>query len=121
MNLPPPPTMPPPLLAGKPSRRGLLKAAGIGGVALLTGTWVWSTLGRFGPPAPGLKIFDADEFEVLGKACEAYFPGKPNFHFSSYEVNTPQFVDTYVSGLYPDHQQLFRVLIRTLNLSPIPT
>lgn len=119
MMVPPPPAAPPPLLAQKPSRRGLLKAFGVGGVLLVGGTWVWNTVGRFGPPAPGRLVFDADEYRTLEKACEALFPGKPDWPYSAAEVDTPKFVDTYVHSLYPDHHQLFRVLLRTLNISPI--
>ena len=120
MNVPPP-GLPPPLLTTKPTRRNLLKLAGFGGLALLGGTWVWQTVGKFGPPAPGRMVFDAQEFADLQKICEAFFPGRPEFPFSADEVQTAEFVDTYAGGLYPDTQLLFRVLIRTLNVSPIAT
>ena len=120
MNVPPP-AAPPPLLAQKPTRRNVLKAAGIGGLVLMGGTWVWATVGRFGPPASGRMVFDTQEFANLQKVCEAFFPGRPEFPFSADEVQTAEFVDTYAGNLYPDVQLLFRVLIRTLNVSPIPT
>lgn len=119
MNVPPPPAVPPPLLTQKPSRRTLLKAFGIGGLVVAGGAWAWRTVGRFGPPAPGRLVFDADEFRTLEKACEALFPGPPDWPYSADQVETPKFVDTYVGSLYPDHHMLFRVLLRTLNVSPI--
>ncbi len=119
MNVPPP-APPPPLLTAKPTRRNLLQAAGIGGLVLLGGTWVWRTVGNFGPPAPGLQVFDPQEFANLKKVCEAFFPGKPDWPYAAAEVQTAEFVDSYVGGLYPDVQLLFRVLVRTLNVSPIP-
>ena len=85
MNVPPP-AAPPPLLTTQPTRRGLLQAAGIGGLVLLGGTWVWRTAGRFGPPAAGRLVFDAQEFANLKKICEAFFPGKPDFPYSAAEV-----------------------------------
>ncbi|MBS1152041.1 MAG: Gluconate 2-dehydrogenase subunit 3 [Myxococcaceae bacterium] len=115
----PPPAAPPPLLAQKPSRRTLLKAFGVGGLVLAGGAWVWRTSGLFGPPAPGRMVFDADEFRILEKVCEAIFPGKPDWPLSADEAQTPAFVDTYVGNLYDDHHLLFRTLIRTLNISTI--
>ena len=115
----PPPAAPPPLLAQKPTRRTLLKVLGFGGLVLAGGTWVMRTVGRFGPPAPGRMVFDADEFRILEKACEAVFPGPPEWPYSADQVHTPAFVDTYVGNLYDDHHLLFRALIRTLNVSTI--
>jgi hypothetical protein len=117
----PPPVVPPPLLSQKPTRRTLLKVAGFGGLLLGGGTWVWRTVGRFGPPAPGLMVFDKSEFAILQKACEAFFPGPPEVPFSADEVQTAQFVDTYAGNLYPDTALLFRILVRTLNVSSLPT
>ena len=114
----PPNAAPPPLLAQKPTRRTLLKAFGVGGLVLAGGTWVWRTVGRFGPPAAGRMVFDADEFRILEKICEAVFPGAPDFPFSADQVQTA-FVDAYVGNLYDDHHLLFRTLLRTLNVSPI--
>lgn len=117
----PPPTLPPAVLTQQPTRRNLLKAFGIGGVVLAGGAWVWNTVGRFGPPAEGRLVFDADEFRILEKVCEAVFPGPPDYPFSAHQVQTAEFVDAYVSNLYDDLQLLFRTLIRTLNVSPIVT
>ena len=88
---------------------------------LAGGAWISRTIGRFGPPGPGLQVFDPDEFRTVQKACEAFFPGRPEVPFSADEVQTAEFVDAYAGSLYSDVQLLFRVLIRTLNLSPIPT
>jgi hypothetical protein len=115
----PPPAAPPPLLAQKPTRRTLIKALGFGGLVFAGGTWVWQTVGRFGPPAAGRMVFDADEFRILEKACEAVFPGRPVWPWSAEEAQTAAFVDAYVGNLYDDHHLLFRALIRTLNVSTI--
>ena len=64
-------------------------------------------------------VFDADEFRVLEKACEAVFPGPPEWPFSADQVQTAAFVDTYVANLYDDHHLLFRTLLRTLNVSTV--
>lgn len=120
MNVPPP-VSPPALLTAKPTRRTLLKVLGVGGLLVAGGTWVWRTVGRFGPPAAGRMVFDQSEFAILQKACEAYFPGRPEWPFSADEVQTAEFVDTYAGNLYPDVQLLFRVLLRTLNVTPVPT
>lgn len=115
----PPPAAPPPLLTQKPTRRTLIKVLGIGGLLVAGGTWVWRTAGLFGPPAPGRMVFDADEFRILEKVCEAVFPGLPAWPYSADQVQTAGFVDTYVGNLYDDHHLLFRALLRTLNLSTI--
>ena len=87
----PPPGPPPPLLSEKPTRRTLLKIAGVGGLLLGGGAWVWRTVGRFGPPAAGLTVFDASEFSILEKIAEAFFPGPPAVPFSAAQVNTARF------------------------------
>jgi hypothetical protein len=115
----PPPAAPPPLLAQKPTRRTLLRMFGVGGLVLAGGTWAWRTVGRFGPAAPGRMVFDADEFRILEKACEAVFPGPPEWPYSADQVQTAAFVDAYVGNLYEDLHLLFRVLLRTLNVSTI--
>ncbi len=105
----------------QPSRRRFLKL-GIAGAALIgTGTVVYRTVGRFGPPALGYKVFDADELAVLEAACEAHFPGPPEWPLSAKEAGAPAFVDRYLAELYPDNQKLFRALLRTLNLSTLVT
>lgn len=97
----------------------MLKLAGVGGLFLLGGTWVWRTLRGFGPPAKGLLVFDTMEFAVVESLCEAKFPGPPEWPYSAAEIKVPQFVDLYVAELYEDTQQLFRMLIRTLALSTV--
>ena len=82
---------------------------------------MYRTLGRFGPPATGRLVFDEQEYDVLEKACAAMFPGPPEWPFKASEVGTAEFVDTYVGGLYEDNQFLFRVLMRTLNVSSVLT
>jgi hypothetical protein len=104
-----------------PSRRRLLKW-GIAGTAMLGGgTWVYRTVGRFGPPAPGMLVFDENELAVLEATCDAFFPGPPDSPLSAAEAGTAKFVDRYVGGLYPDNQMLFRAFMRTLNLSTVLT
>lgn len=112
-----PPTSPPELMTPGLSRRRLLKIAGLGGLALAGGGWVVATLRGFGPPKEGLRVFDRAEADVVDALCEATFPGPPDNPFSAADVKLPEFVDLYVSGLYDDTQTLFRMLIRTLNLS----
>jgi hypothetical protein len=104
-----------------PSRRRLLKWGVAGGALLGGGTWVYKTVGNFGPPAPGLVVFDAHEFAVLEATCDAFFPGAPDWPLSAAEAETAKFVDRYVGGLYPDNQMLFRAFMRTLNLSTVLT
>lgn len=101
------------------SRRRLLKAAGVGGLLLAGGGWVFATLRGFGPPKAGLRVFDFIEYAVVQALCEAQFPGPPDDVYSAADVKLPEFVDLYVSGLYDDTQTLFRMLIRTLNLSTV--
>ncbi len=103
----------------KPSRRKFLKL-GIAGVVVLTGgTYVYRAVGRFGPAAAGYKVFDDDEVLVLEAACEAHFPGGPDWPMTAKEAGVPQFVDRYLSELYHDNQLLFRALLRTINLSTV--
>lgn len=114
---PVPPASPPELLTPGLSRRRLLKLAGIGGLVLAGGGWAYATLRGFGPPKKGLRVFDRFEADVVDALCEAAFPGPPDSPLSSADVKLPEFVDLYVSELYDDTQTLFRMLIRTLNLS----
>ena len=116
-----PVTSPPPpeLLQPGLSRRRLLKVAGVGGAVLAVGGWAWATLRAFGPPKAGLRLFDRFEYSVVEALCEATFPGPPASPFTAAEVKLPGFVDLYVSGLYEDTQQLFRMLLRTLDLSTV--
>jgi hypothetical protein len=101
------------------SRRRLLKLAGVGGLALAAGGWAYATLRGFGPPKTGLRVFDRIEAGVVDALCEAAFPGPPETPYSAADVRLTEFVDLYVSGLYDDTQTLFRMLIRTLNLSTV--
>jgi len=117
MRVPSPP--PPALLSARLTRRSLLKAAGIGGALLGAGAWLNGVLRGFGPPKEGLFVFDANEFEVVEKLADAMFPGPPTHPFSAAEIDVARFIDLYVANLYDDTQQLFRMLVRTLNLSTV--
>jgi hypothetical protein len=108
-------------VATDPSRRRFLKLGFGGALALGGGTWVYRTVGRFGPAAAGYQVFDENEVQVLEAACEAHFPGAPEWPLTAKEAGCPQFVDRYVAALYPDNQLLFRALLRTLNLSTLFT
>jgi len=85
------------------------------------GTWIYRTVGHFGPPAPGLLVFDEHELSVLESVCDAFFPGPPDWPLSAAEAGTAKFVDRYVGGLYADNHTLFRAFMRTLNLSTVLT
>ncbi len=113
-----PPTTPP-LLAGRLDRRTLLKAAGWGGLFLGGGAWLWHALLGWEKPMKGLRVFDSVEFDTVEKVADAMFPGPPDWPFSAQEVGVAHFVDLYVWNLYEDTQQLFRMLIRTLNVSTL--
>ncbi|MEW5742579.1 MAG: gluconate 2-dehydrogenase subunit 3 family protein [Myxococcota bacterium] len=115
----PAPAPPPELLKSGLSRRRLLKIAGVGGLLLAGGGAVLHALRGFGAPKEGLRVFDFIEADVVQALCEARFPGPPDCPYSAADVKLLEFVDLYVSGLYEDTQQLFRMLIRTLNLSTV--
>jgi hypothetical protein len=105
----------------RPSRRRVLKL-GLAGAALLGGgSWVYRTVGRFGPAAPGYRVFDPGELAVLEAICEAHFPGPPDWPLTAKEAGCVEFVDRYVGGLYSDHQLALRALVRTLNVSTLVT
>lgn len=91
----------------------------MGGALLAGGGAVLHALRGFGAPKEGLRVFDFIEASVVEALCEARFPGPPDCPYTSAEVKLPEFVDLYVSGLYEDTQQLFRMLIRTLNVSTV--
>jgi hypothetical protein len=112
---------PPGLFSTRLNRRQLLKAAGIGGLLLGGGAWLNHVLRNFGPPMKGLSVFDANEHEVVEKFADALFPGPPAQPYSAEQIGVAKFVDLYVSNLYEDTQQLFRMLVRTLNLSTVLT
>lgn len=75
----------------------------------------------FGKAAAGYHVFDAVEADVVEKVCDALYPGPPEVPFSAKEIGVARFVDLYVAHLYPDTQSLFRMLVRTLNMSSLPT
>lgn len=104
-----------------PSRRRFLKLGLAGGAVVATGALVYRSLGRFGPAAPGYQVFDADELLVLAAACEAHFPGPPEWPLSGKDAGCIEFVDRYIGGLYPDNQLLIRAFLRTLNVSTLIT
>lgn len=80
---------------------------------------MWKTLRGFGPPKAGFFVFDDGEVEVLEKLAEAVFPGPPALPLTAQEARVAGFVDLYVHGVYADTQALFRMLVRTLNLSTV--
>ena len=121
LPVPPPTTTPPALLSGRVNRRTLLKAAGVGGLFLAGGGWVYRTLRGFGPPRSGLFVLDALEADVVDQLARVCFPGPPDWPLSADEVGVTRFVDLYVSQLYEDTQGLFRTLVRAVNVSTLPT
>ncbi len=108
-------------MTAQPSRRKFLKLGIAGAVVLTTGTAVYRAVGRFGPAAVGYRVFDEAELLVLEAACEAHFPGGPDWPLSAKEAGCAQFVDRYLAELYPDNQLLFRALLRMLNVSTLVT
>jgi hypothetical protein len=99
----------------------LLKLSGVGGAVVLGGVWLYRTLWRLGPPAPGLQCLTASEFTTASAVGEAFFPGPPDVPFSAAEVKLTEFVDGFVGGQYEDNQRLFKVLLRALETWPLPT
>ncbi len=98
------------------TRRGVLKATGVGGALLAFGGWAFNTFWRLGAPAPGKQCFSADELQVADAVGEAFFPGPPHTPYSAAAVKLTDFVDAHVAGMYEDNQRLFKVLFRALNL-----
>jgi len=109
----------PELLSTPRSRRSILKIAGLGGAMLLGGGWLFKALRGFGPVAKGLRVFDEHEFGVLKVVSHAMFPGTKEWAVQPEHLQIPEFVDAYVSGLYPDTQILFRTLLRAFNLAAL--
>jgi hypothetical protein len=97
----------------------VLKLTGAGGVALLAGSWLYGTLWRLGPPAPGLVCLTAPELATAAAVGEAFFPGPPDVPFSAADVKLAEFVDGFVGGQYKDNQRLFKVLLRILEAWPL--
>lgn len=98
-------------------RRTLLKLGGVGGALFLTGGWVYRTLLRAGPPAPGMEVLSEEELRVAGAIAETFFPGPPQSPLSAREVGLARYADGYVAELYEDQQQLLRLLLRTMEVS----
>jgi hypothetical protein len=105
----------------RPTRRRVLKWGSIGALLIGSGVWFYRTTARFGPPAPGRAVFDANEFAILEAVALTVFPGPPECPYSAEEVQLAERVDDYVGSLYPDTQLLFRALVRTLNITPVVT
>lgn len=104
---------------GRPSRRRLLQVAGAGGLLLLGGGWLFRALRGFGPPAPGLTCFDEGELAIVEHVAEAFFPGPPQMPVSWRDAEVAAFADAHVSGFHAETAQLFRTLLRAINLAPV--
>jgi hypothetical protein len=116
-----PPTTEAPEAPAQPTRRRFLAWGSISALLIGSGVWFYRTTARFGPPAPGRAVFDANEFAILETVALTLFPGPPQCPYSADEVKVAEHVDDYVGSLYPDTQLLFRALVRTLNLAPVVT
>jgi hypothetical protein len=103
------------------TRRRVLTWGSISALLIGSGVWFYRTTARFGPPAAGRTVFDANEFAILEVAALTVFPGPPLCPYSADEVKVAERVDDYVGSLYPDTQLLFRALVRTLNITPVVT
>jgi hypothetical protein len=112
---------PPPDAPVQTTRRRILKWGSIGALLIGSGVWFYRTTARFGPPAPGRAVFDANEFAILEAVALTVFPGPPVCPYRADEVAVAARVDDYVGSLYPDTQLLFRALVRTLNITPVVT
>jgi hypothetical protein len=118
----PPARLPPEgagLLAGGLSRRRVFQVAGVGGVGLLAGTWLYRTFWRLGSAAPGRACLTLSELATAAAIGEAFFPGPPDVPYSAAEVRLDEFVDGFVGGQYEDNQRLFKVLLRALEQWPL--
>jgi len=109
----------PGLLASAPSRRALLRATGIGGVALIAGSWLQRTFWRLGEPAPGLVCFTDEELGTARAMAEVFFPGPPDVPFSAAEIRLAEFADGFVGGQYEDNQHVIKMLLRTVERWPV--
>lgn len=112
---------PPPHHHTRASRRTFLKrfAAGMGLVAL--GGVAYRVLFARGRPAPGNRTLTAAEMSTAEAAAEAFFPGPPAVPFAAGEIGVARFVDGYIAELPEDRGRLFKLLLRTLEWSTLPT
>jgi hypothetical protein len=92
--------------------------AGLGGLGLLAGTWIYRTFWRLGPAAPGRVCLTEGELATAAAVGEAFFPGPPDVPYSAAEVKLAEFVDQFIGGQYEDNQRLFKVLLRALEQWP---
>jgi hypothetical protein len=97
----------------------MLRIGGLSGLALLGGGALLKVSRTLSTPGPGMLCLTADEYAIVEKIGEAFFPGPPHSPLSALEVGLADFVDHYVSGLYTDNGGFFRLAFRAVNVDPV--
>jgi hypothetical protein len=110
----------PPLLNGVLTRRRLLAATGVGGLALVAGAWLYRQVWKLAPPGRGLACLSEAERLTVAAIADAFFPGPPDVPLSAGEVKLAEFADGFIAGQYEDTQRLFRVLFHAVEQWPRP-
>ncbi len=110
-----------PRVPGRASRRTFIKRliAGLSLVAL--GGIAYRVLFARGRPAPGNRSLTEEEMKTAEAVAETFFPGPPRVPVSARDADVPAFVDGYVADLPEDRARLFKLLLRTLEWSTLPT
>jgi hypothetical protein len=108
----------PALLTGVLTRRRLLAATGVGGLALVVGTWLYRHVWKLGPPGHGLACLSDAELVTVAAIAEAFFPGPPDVPLAAGDVKLAEFADGFIGGQYEDTQRLFRVLFLAVEQWP---
>lgn len=122
----PPPGVPEPVRSeleaaasrGLLSRRTLLKLGGAAGALLAAGGWAYRAVLWSAPPGPGLSVLSTEELGIADAIGEAFFPGPPQSPLAAREVGLGRFIDRYLSELYEDQRDLFRLVLRLLEAAP---